>query len=203
MHSMRFVRPLGWLLLALALLAAPYVSHAQVVGVSITVAPPVLPVYEQPICPGDGYLWTPGYWSWADGDYFWVPGTWVEPPDAGLLWTPGYWGWNEGAYVWNAGWWGPTVGFYGGVNYGFGYAGVGYGGGYWNGGHFFYNTTVNHVNTTIIHNVYNKTVINNSASHVSYNGGKGGITARPTAEQESLAREKHSGPTAEQERQVH
>src|ERR1017187_5997813 len=23
--------------------------------------PPALPVYEQPLCPGDGYLWTPGY----------------------------------------------------------------------------------------------------------------------------------------------
>jgi hypothetical protein len=31
------------------------------VSVSITVAPPALPVYVQPPCPGDGYMWTPGY----------------------------------------------------------------------------------------------------------------------------------------------
>jgi hypothetical protein len=43
---------------------------------------PELPVYEQPICPGDGYIWTPGYWAW-DGEYYWVPGTWVMAPKSG------------------------------------------------------------------------------------------------------------------------
>src|SRR5271166_452784 len=60
--------------------------------VRVTVAPPALPVYEQPPCPADGYLWTPGYWHWGVGGYFWVPGTWVQPPRMGVLWTPGYWG---------------------------------------------------------------------------------------------------------------
>ena len=73
-------------------------AHAQIgVGVSVSIAPPELPVYEQPICPGDGYIWTPGYWAYdpADG-YYWVPGTWVEAPEVGFLWTPGYWGWGNG-----------------------------------------------------------------------------------------------------------
>jgi hypothetical protein len=98
------------------------------VGVSINVAPPELPVYEQPPVPGPGYLWTPGYWAWSPdaGSYYWVPGTWVEPPQEGYLWTPGYWGWNDGIYVWNGGYWGTHIGFYGGVNYGFGYVGHGY-----------------------------------------------------------------------------
>ena len=51
------------------------------VGVSISIAPPVLPVYEQPLCPGPGYIWTPGYWAYGEDDYYWVPGTWVLPPD--------------------------------------------------------------------------------------------------------------------------
>src|ERR1700760_536369 len=42
-------------------------------------APLPLPEYEQPVCPGDGYLWTPGYWRWYAGGYYWVPGTWVQP----------------------------------------------------------------------------------------------------------------------------
>ena len=29
-------------------------------------APPPLPEYSQPDCPGDGYLWTPGYWSYSN-----------------------------------------------------------------------------------------------------------------------------------------
>ena len=61
------------------------------------------------------------------------------PPYSGALWTPGYWGDGDGGYFWNAGYWGPVVGFYGGIDYGFGYFGTGFYGGYWNGGNFFYN----------------------------------------------------------------
>ena len=104
--------------------------------------PPELPVYEQPSIPAPGYLWTPGYWASGPNGYFWVPGTWVQPPAVGVLWTPGYWGWRDGIYVWNAGYWGPHIGFYGGVNYGFGYVGVGYEGGHWENGVFAYNRTV-------------------------------------------------------------
>ena len=128
MAAIRSVRLVGWLLLAFAMLAVPGRSFAQGIAVSITIAPPVLPVYAQPICPGDGYLWTPGYWAWGDSDYYWVPGTWIMAPEPGFLWTPGYWGWNNGAYAWNGGYWGEHIGFYGGVNYGFGYGGVGFGG---------------------------------------------------------------------------
>ena len=39
--------------------------------------PPPLPEYAQPECPGDGYLWTPGYWSYSPQGYFWVPGAWA------------------------------------------------------------------------------------------------------------------------------
>src|SRR5579872_5521628 len=99
------------------------------VGVSIRTAPPAIPVYTQPPCPVDGYLWVPGYWAWdEDEGYYWVPGYWAEPPAVGFLWTPGYWGWAGGVYAWHVGYWGPHVGFYGGVNYGCGYGGVGYGG---------------------------------------------------------------------------
>ena len=69
---------------------------------------------KQPLIPGPGYIWTPGYWAWGDNGYFWVPGTWVLPPAVGLLWTPGYWAWSAGSYIWNAGYWGPHIGFYGG-----------------------------------------------------------------------------------------
>src|ERR1700722_11547282 len=141
---MRNVRFLLLAVLILAALAIPASSFAQI-GVAITIAPPGLPVYAQPMCPADGYLWTPGYWAYGDEGYFWVPGTWVQAPEEVLLWTPGYWGWGDNAYAWNEGYWGPTVGFYGGVNYGYGYGGVGYQGGYWNHGDFYYNRSVNRV----------------------------------------------------------
>ncbi len=101
------------------------------IGVSINVAPPELPVYEQPAIPAPGYIWTPGYWAWGGDDYYWVPGTWVLaaaariPVDTGLL------GLVRRAYLWHQGYWGPHVGFYGGVDYGYGYGGNGYEGGEW------------------------------------------------------------------------
>eukprot|EP01035_Chromulina_nebulosa_P063498 gene63498-86848_t len=121
----------------------PVVAMAQIIGINITIAPPELPVYEQPAIPAPGYIWTPGYWAYGPDGYYWVPGTWVEPPQVGLLWTPGYWGWHGGYYGWNAGYWGSHVGFYGGVDYGYGYGGDGYAGGRWNNGVFAYNRTVN------------------------------------------------------------
>src|SRR6202162_2432648 len=204
MQKMRPIRSVRWLLLALFLLLIPSKSFGQVVGVSITVAPPALPVYVQPVCPDDGYIWTPGYWAWSDddGDYYWVPGTWVEAPTPGFLWTPGYWGWNNGVYAWNGGYWGPQVGFYGGVNYGFGYIGVGYAGGYWNNGAFFYNRSVNNIGS--VTNVYNKTVVVNNitVNRVSYNGGEGGLTARATQEDEAAAHQRHAPPTPAQSSHV-
>src|SRR2546430_4741986 len=101
----------GFLFVALPL--AP--SFAQE-GVSIDIAPPVLPVVEQPPCPAEGYIWTPGYWAYGVEGYYWVPGAWVPPPQVGLLWTPPWWGFNNNVYVFHEGSWGPTVGFYGGVN---------------------------------------------------------------------------------------
>lgn len=192
-------------LLFFALTALPGTATAQVsIGISVGVAPPALPVYDQPICPAPNYIWTPGYWAWGPYGYYWVPGTWVEPPAVGLLWTPGYWGWGNGAYAFHEGYWGPTVGFYGGVNYGFGYNGSGFYGGRWVGNSFSYNTAVVNVNRTIIRNTYvDRTVIvNRTANRVSYNGGQGGLTARATAAQMQAERGRRFGPVASQTRQA-
>src|SRR5450631_3566902 len=166
--------------LAATVLSLACATNAQAeISISVTIAPPELPVYEQPPVPGPGFLWAPGYWAYQDRDYYWVPATWVEPPQAGLLWTPGYWVASGDGFAWNDGYWAPQVGFYGGVVYGFGYGGVGYEGGRWERGEFFYNRAVNNVSDTRITNVYNQTVVNNvTVNHVSYNGGKGGTNAR-------------------------
>ena len=168
------------------------------------VAPPAMPEYEQPECPADGYLWQPGYWSYSPyrRDYYWVPGAWVAPPSPGVLWTPPYWGYEGSRFVFHIGYWGDHVGFYGGINYGYGYGGHGYYGGEWHSGHFRYNTAVVRVNTTVVHNTYiNKTVINNvviNNNHTSFNGGRGGVDVKPTAEEISASREHHLKPTPEQ-----
>lgn len=193
---MKISRIIGLAALALVFLAIPASSFAGVV-ISVGFAPPVLPVYVQPACPGDGYMWTPGYWAYGPDGYYWVPGTWVLAPEPGLLWTPGYWGWGGGLYVWHAGYWGPHIGFYGGVNYGFGYFGHGYEGGYWRDRTFYYNRTVNNINITNVH-IYNKTVIENHENRVSFNGGRGGINARPERSDEAAERERHFEPTGMQ-----
>ncbi|MFZ0663662.1 MAG: hypothetical protein WAM66_13285 [Acidobacteriaceae bacterium] len=162
-------------------------------------APPILPVYVQPMCPAPGYLWTPGYWAYGPSGYYWVQGVWVAPPRVGLLWTPGYWGFADGAYLWHRGYWGPHVGFYGGVNYGFGYGGVGFVGGMWRGGVFRYNTAVMRVNTRVIHDTYvDRTVIRGGGINRSSFNGRGGIMAQPTAGDRAAMREQHFQPTARQ-----
>lgn len=162
-----------------------------------TEAPPLLADDNQPPCPTEGYLWTPGYWAWVGGGYSWVPGAWVQPPRVGVLWTPGYWGFVGAFYVFHRGYWGTHVGYYGGINYGFGYVGVGFAGGRWVGNSFAYNRAVNNVNLNIVHNTYSETVVNNaSVNRVSYNGGPGGTTAAPTARERAAGAEPHIPPTS-------
>ena len=192
--------------LAMALFAAtlPTVqAGAQVaVGVSVSVPPPALPVYAQPPLPGPGFIWTPGYWAYGDAGYYWVPGVWVRPPRVGLLWTPGYWGLLGGVYAWHAGYWGPHVGFYGGVNYGFGYGGIGFWGGEWRGAAFAYNTAVANIGNTNVTNVYNNTSIVNqntitNNNRASFNGA-GGVNREASAEERGFANEAHTPPMANQ-----
>lgn len=191
------------ILLTAVVLGAPTSASAEV-RITVAFAPPALPVYEQPICPGDGHIWTPGYWAWDPDfdDYYWVPGTWVLPPEIGFLWTPPWWGWDDGLFVFNEGYWGPLVGFYGGIDYGFGYFGYGFVGGRWDRGHFFYNRAVTNINVVNIHNVYNETVNNITVNRTSYNGGPGGMEARPRLEDQLAARERHIAPVRAQTEQI-
>jgi hypothetical protein len=195
---MRYATALRSLLFSFVLLVLSQASFGQV-AISVGFGPPAIPIYEQPICPGDGYMWTPGYWSYDDPDgYYWVPGTWILAPEPGFLWTPGYWGWGGSAFLWHGGYWGPHIGFYGGINYGFGYFGNGFEGGRWENNHFFYNTAVVHVNETIIHNTYRTTIVENNRSRVAFNGGEGGINARASAEDQRYASERHVDAVAAQ-----
>src|SRR5271163_1869064 len=110
---------------------------------------------------------------------------------------------RRAAFFFHQGYWGPHVGFYGGINYGFGYGGVGYKGGRQGNGHFSYNPFVNRVNTPVIHNTYNTTIVNNvTVNHVSYSGGEGGVEARPTPQETSYANQHHIPPVAAQTQHV-
>src|SRR6202451_4850194 len=105
-----WLKSLSLRVLALAVLMTAFsgASFAQF-RVAITIGTPALPVYEQPVCPGDGYIWTPGYWAYDYdvSDYYWVPGTWVLAPQPGFFWTPGYWGWGGDRFLFHEGYWGP------------------------------------------------------------------------------------------------
>jgi len=203
---MRLSRSARWLLLALLLSVIPASSYAGVF-ISVGFAPPVLPVYVQPVCPQPGLMWTPGYWAYGEDGYFWVPGAWVPVPYEGALWTPGYWGWSGGMFIFHDGYWGRHVGYYGGVNYGFGYGGIGFFGGEWRGHEFAYNTAVMHVNQTVIHNTYiNETVVRQNTivnnNHVAYSGGPGGIQHQPSPEERAAEREPHVQPTSVQQHHI-
>lgn len=192
-------------LAALLFAGLPLASSSAYVGISVGIAPPSIPVYVQPACPVEGYLWTPGYWGYGNVGYYWVPGVWVPPPRIGVYWTPSYWGYDGGSYLFHSGYWGPSVGFYGGINYGFGYFGSGYYGGQWAGDRFRYNTAVTRVNTNIVRNVYvNKTVINNYGGRTRPGGasfnGPGGTKAKASAKEQAVADAEKVPATPEQQK---
>lgn len=164
--------------------------------------PPPLPEYQQPPCPGDDYVWNPGYWDYSSAGYYWVPGAWVIAPYVGALWTPPWWGFYNGRYILHPGYWGPNVGFYGGIDYGFGYTGHGYWGGYWNHGHIWYNRDATNVNVANNHNVYNYTPPRYNNTRVSYNGGRGGVNIRPLPAEQVAVREAHTAPVPAQVQHV-
>jgi len=123
----------------------------------------------------------------------------------GALWTPGYWGFYSSRYWFHPGHWGLHIGYYGGINYGFGYIGTGYEGGYWNSGHFTYNRVYTQVNERKVRNVYSYNAGNrgmnnqgsfnrgnNNNARPSFRGGQGGVQARPQASDAAAWRE----PTA-------
>jgi hypothetical protein len=203
---MQLLRSSRWLLLGLLLSLFPASSNAGVF-VSVGFAPPVLPVYEQPPCPQEGWMWTPGYWAYGDDGYYWVPGTWVPAPYEGALWTPPYWGWSSGLYVFHPGYWGRHVGYYGGVNYGFGYLGIGFVGGRWHDHDFEYNRAYMHVDDRRFHHVYEDRhdegrYMVDRGSHVAYSGGPGGIHHDPGADERAAMREQHRGMTSFQMQHV-
>ena len=167
-------------------------------------APPPLPQYDQPPAPDPNYLWTPGYWNYGPVGYYWVPGVWCAPPFYGALWTPPYWGLYGGRYLFHRGYWGPHVGFYGGVDYGFGYVGFGYFGGYWRGHDFLYNRAVTNVGPGF-NNVYNRAVFYNGrqygphpSNRVDFDGGHGGLNVQPRPSELAAAHEAHYAPVAAQ-----
>jgi hypothetical protein len=169
----------------------------------VSETPPPLPSYEQPAIPAQGYLWVPGFWAWRKSvpDYFWVPGTWVRPPQPGLLWTPPYWSRVDGRYAFHAGYWADEVGFYGGIDYGYGYTGDGYQGGRWENGTLAYNRAVNNIGSLGTASVYDQAVTSdNNEARVSFNGGRRGVAAQPTQHQETLANAEHVGATPEQQK---
>lgn len=196
----------GWfgsLVAAIALTIHPAAARSQdLLTTLVQLVPPLLLASEQPVVPGDGYIWQPGYWAWSqDGNYYWVPGEWVLPPATGDVWTPGYWAYNGSGYMWNPGYWDTQVGYYGGVDYGDGYYGNGYVGGRWYGQTYRYNRAVTRVNEHI-RNVYiDNTVVINRRIYTSYNGGHG-VNAHPSAWQQTFARRHHRGLTVVQQRHV-
>lgn len=201
MHLFRAQRFI--LLVLLALIGTASLQAQLNISIRVGFAPPMLPVYLQPMCPQPNLMWTPGYWAYSndDGDYYWVPGAWVPAPYEGALWTPPYWEWDGGRYGFHDGYWSRHVGYYGGVNYGFGFGGVGFAGGEWRGNSFAYNTAVMRVNQRYVHSTYvDRRIVQSgivaSPRHVAYSGGPGGIQHAPQASERAVEQESHVAPTA-------
>ena len=167
---MRISGPSAAFIAAFLLVAIPAPTPPQFsvsVGATIGAPPPPLPVYAQPPLRRRTTSGTPatgaGERSVLLGSGNLVAGASARPVlDAGVLASLARRLRLEPSY------WGSSVGFYGGVNYGFGYYGTGFVAGVWAGNNFRYNTAVANVNRTVIHNTYvDKTVTNKNVSTIA------------------------------------
>ena len=189
-------------LVLLSLIPAAAMSQVSVgigIGVAIHAAPPPLPVYVQPPIPGDGLHVDTGLLGMGSGRLLLGAGRVGAPAygwrtlDARLLGLHGRRLWLASRLL------GSHVGFYGGVNYGFGYGGVGFAGGAWRGGAFAYNSAVMNVGEGVVHNTYiDRTVVNNTVVNRTSFNGAGGVMARPTSFEQSAMNEHHFEPTGMQ-----
>ena len=183
---------LAMTVLAISVTTNSRTAHAQI-SIDITIAPPELPDYDQPPLPGA--------WLYLDFRLLGVGPGWLllgarhlgMPPTVGLLWTPGY---RAGTTASTPGMraigarmsastaasitasataatampadagttaCSPTIG----------------------------RPTISAASTSPIST--NQTVIvNNNVTRVSFNGGSGGTTAQPTAQQQAAAHEHHT-----------
>jgi len=173
-------------------------NSTSIASVSSGAAPPPMPAEDQPTLTEDGSLWTPGYWYWRDQAYVWIPGVWARPPRVGVLWTPAYWSSAGSVFVFHPGHWGSTVGFYGGVSYGYGYFGNGYTGGHWIGNSFAYNSALNHVDAAVAHHIYTQPVPGEASRGVlsDSSGPRNGDSAHTMPQPRSQARAVNRTSTA-------
>jgi len=194
------------IVLALLLSLFPLRSFAGAI-ISVSLMPPPLPAYDQPPCPDQNLVWVPGYWAWNQRSYYWVPGAWVEPPFAGAMWTPGHWNWSHHPftlYTWLGGYWSFHVGYYGGVNYGYGYGGYGYSGGVWHGSLFAYNLEIVRVDNRWVRETFRDPGLVDRGyiereNHSGFNGGPGGVNYHISPEEQAVEHEKHWEPTGFQQ----
>ena len=92
--------------LALALTGSGCFVAAPRHGVVVTTTDPPVPYDEETgPAPGNGYVWTSGYWSWDGARYVWAPGTWACPPEPGYVWTRPGWVRERDRYVFVYGRW--------------------------------------------------------------------------------------------------
>jgi hypothetical protein len=110
-------------------------------------------------------------------------------------------------FIFHDGYWGPHVGYYGGVNYGFGYGGIGFAGGEWRGHVFAYNTAVMHVDRRYVHETFeDRARVERSIvardNRVAYSGGPGGIHHEPGPEERMAERDQHVTATRFQQQHM-
>ncbi|WP_322007205.1 YXWGXW repeat-containing protein [Paraburkholderia tropica] len=86
--SLRTLVSAAVLALASASFAVPVAAFAQTVIIAPHAPPPVRVETVPP--PRPGFVWDPGHWHWAHGDYVWRPGHW-QPVRTGYHWVPGHW----------------------------------------------------------------------------------------------------------------
>lgn len=74
-------------------------------GLMMPQPPPPARAETKPDSPGENYVWKPGHWAPAQGEWKWTPGEWAVPPTSISLWIEGTY--DPQTQRWSPGYWEP------------------------------------------------------------------------------------------------
>lgn len=78
------------------------------VWLDVNVGPPE-PLTEYTPPPRYGYVWSPGYWAWNNGESVWMDGYWMEERP-GYVWVPDRWNYYTNGWRFERGHYYPASG---------------------------------------------------------------------------------------------
>lgn len=85
--------------------ALPGIAETTEHQIVVDTAPPSAKNTPPPMPARDGYVWSPGYWSWSGTAYVWAHGSWVAMVEPAKKWVEPRWSQRGSKWYFTPGHW--------------------------------------------------------------------------------------------------